>query len=153
MKLEDRLLRSIANRSGVVVLRSELTTLGSAAQLSRALRALIARGKLVRVSKGAFVKTRLNQVTGQPAPASTLEAIAAELFKKLRVDLQPSQLVREYNKGASTQIPMVAVVNTGRRKISRKVIVGGRSLEYENSNSRMKMPIDSIELMGLNVHR
>lgn len=136
MNLEDRIRRSIAKRPGLVVLRSELAPLGSSAQIGRVLTRLVNDGKLVRVSKGAFAKTRINKFTGRPTPAGTLEDISAELFDKLGITIFPSKLVSEYNNGISTQLPMSTTVNTGHRRISRKVQVGNRSLKYENNLGR-----------------
>ncbi|WP_122630775.1 DUF6088 family protein [Pseudomonas viridiflava] len=133
MKLEDRMSRSIKQRASLVVLRSEFSNMGSDSQVGRVLARFVANGLLVRVSKGAFAEARINQYTGKPTPAGTLEMIAAELFKKLNISITPSTLVAEYNSGKSTQIPMGTVVNTGRRRISRKVTVGNNTLVYENS--------------------
>lgn len=136
MKLEDRMSRSIKQRASVVVLRSDFAKMGSDSQVGRVLAHLVAQGTLVRVSKGAFAKTRINKFTGKPTPAGTLEMIAAELFRKLNISVEPSRLVAEYNSGKSTQIPMGATVNTGRRRISRKVTVGNNSITYENNSRR-----------------
>ncbi|QXI26351.1 MULTISPECIES: DUF6088 family protein [Pseudomonas] len=133
MKLEDRMSRSIKQRAGLVVLRSEFSGMGSDSQVGRVLARFVANGMLVRVSKGAFAKTRINQYTGKPTPAGTLEMIVAELFRKLNISIAPSTLVAEYNSGKSTQVPMGTVVNTGRRRISRKVMVGNNTVVYENS--------------------
>lgn len=131
MKLEDRVRRSIAQHSGVVVLRSEFAGMGSASQIGRVLACLVVDGTLVRVSKGAFAKTRVNKFTGKPTPAGTLEAISAELFRKLGIEVFPSELVEEYSSGRTTQLPAGATVSTGRRRIRRKVTVGNRTLAYE----------------------
>jgi len=133
MKLEDRMSRSIKQRKSIVVLRSDFSKMGSDSQVGRVLARFVENGVLVRVSKGAFAKARINQYTGKPTPAGTLEMIAAELFSKLKISIAPSTLVAEYNSGKSTQIPMGTVVNTGRRRISRKVIVGSNAVVYENS--------------------
>ncbi|GAB7542221.1 DUF6088 family protein [Cupriavidus sp. CuC1] len=132
MKLEDRINRSLSRRAATVVLRSELAKMGSTAQVGRVLARLVDEGKLVRVSKGAFAKTRINKFTGKPTPAGTLEDIAAELFQKLGIAVSPSQLAEEYNSGRSTQIPMGTIVNTGRRRISRQITVGDRTIQYES---------------------
>ncbi len=134
MKLEDRMSRSIKQRTGLVVLRSEFSNMASDSQVGRVLARFVENGILVRVSKGAFAKARINQYTGKPTPAGTLEMIAAELFRKLNISIAPSSLVAEYNSGKSTQIPMGTVVNTGKRRISRKVTVGNNTLVYENSS-------------------
>ncbi|WP_311767807.1 DUF6088 family protein [Burkholderia sp. Bp9143] len=134
MKLETRVVRSIRRRAGVVILRSDLSRLGSPSQLTRVLTKLVTTGQLVRVGHGIYAKTRINRFTGRPAPASTFEAIAAEAFKKLGISVGPGKLAREYNAGTSTQIPMVAVVTTGRRRITRRIQVGSRRVVYERGN-------------------
>ncbi|ADP18332.1 hypothetical protein AXYL_05026 [Achromobacter xylosoxidans A8] len=139
MKLEDRMSRSIKQRAGVVVLRSDFADMASDSQIGRVLARFVDDGMLVRVSKGAFAKTRINKFTGRPSPAGTLEAIAAELFRKLKISVEPSALVAEYNNGKSTQIPMGATVNTGRRRITRKVIVGSSTLMYEKDLRRTEV--------------
>lgn len=136
MKLEDRMSRSIKQRAGVIVLRSDFAKMGSDSQVGRVLARFVAEGRLVRVSKGAFAKTRINKFTGKPTAAGTLEMIAAELFRKLNIAVEPSSLVSEYNSGRSTQIPMGATVSTGRRRISRKVTVGNSTLTYEKNFRR-----------------
>ncbi|OLS62012.1 DUF6088 family protein [Pseudomonas putida] len=136
MKLEDRMVRSITQRAGLVVLRSDFASMASDSQIGRVLARFVAEGRLVRVSKGAFAKTRINKFTGLPTPAGTLEMIAAELFSKLNICVEPSSLVAEYNSGKSTQIPMGATINTGRRRISRKVKVGNSTLAYEKNSRR-----------------
>ena len=136
MRTVDRVARSIANRKGNVILRSELRKLGSYSQVTRSLEELIRAGKLVRAGKGVFVKTRVSSITGRRVPAGSLETVAAEVLKKLGVEVSPGRLAQEYNSGTSTQLPMRFVVNTGNRRISRKIVVGGRSLVYENNLRR-----------------
>lgn len=124
-------MRSIRRRKSVVILRSEVSGLGSQSQLTRVLAKLVATGQLIRVGHGIYAKTRLNRFTGRPAPAATFEAIAAEAFRKLGIDVGPGTLARDYNFGVSTQIPMVAVVTTGRRRITRRIQVGTKRVVYE----------------------
>jgi hypothetical protein len=136
MKLEDRVTRSIARRKGVVILRSELADLGSPAQLSRALSTLVKAKKLVRISMGIYAKTRLNKFTHEFAPAATFEEIAAQVFRKLKIDVAHGKLARDYNEGKTTQVPMLAVVDTGQRRITRRISLGSRFITYERSGRR-----------------
>lgn len=124
-------MRSIRQRTGVVILRSDVSRFGSQSQLTRVLAKLVATGQLIRVGHGIYAKTRINRYTGRPAPAATFESIAAEAFKRLGISVGPGALAREYNSGRSTQIPMVAVVTTGRRRITRRIQVGSRRVVYE----------------------
>lgn len=140
MNTRERIVKSIANRQGVVILRSELRGLGSYSQVGRSLDDLVRSGHLVRAGKGVFVKTRVSSVTGRQVPAGTLEAIVTEALTKMGVEVAPGQLAREYNNGKSTQLPMQFVVNTGNRRISRKITVGGRTVMYENNLKRASAP-------------
>jgi len=131
MTLESRVLRSIARRHGVVILRAELAPLGSPAQLSRVLAMLVSKGALVRVSAGVYAKTKTNRFTGKLAPAAPFEIIAAETLRKLGIKVTPGTLAADYSAGRTTQVPIVPVVHTGRRRITRKIQVGTKRLLYE----------------------
>ncbi|MEM5299089.1 type IV toxin-antitoxin system AbiEi family antitoxin domain-containing protein [Burkholderia sp. JPY481] len=63
MTIESRIIRSIRQRS-VVILRSEVAHLGSAAQVSRVLSRRLSDGRLLRVSKGVYCNTCINNWTG-----------------------------------------------------------------------------------------
>ncbi|ASV96818.1 DUF6088 family protein [Paraburkholderia aromaticivorans] len=132
MTIEDRIVRSIRRRRGVAILRSEVARLGSTAQVGRVLAKMVSDGRLVRVSKGVFAKTRINKFTGKLAPAAPFDVIAAQTFRKLRIEVWPGRLAREYNAGRTTQIPMAPLVSTGKRRIHRKIQVGSKTIKYEN---------------------
>nr|WP_255580953.1 DUF6088 family protein [Caballeronia sp. dw_276] len=126
-------MRSIRRRSGVVILRSELTKLGGRSQLTRVLATLVATRMLVRIGHGIYAKTKINKFTATLMPAATFESIAAEAFAKLGISVGFGMLAAEYNAGRSTQIPMVAVVTTGQRRITRKIQVGSKRVIYERA--------------------
>ena len=136
MKLEERMLRSVKQRRGNVILRTELAPMGSASQVTEALNALQKKGVLVRIGTGVYAKTRVSSVTGAVIPAGSLETLGAETMKKLGVKLGPSRLAAEYNSGRTAQMPGTVVVNTGRKRIQRRIVVGGRRLAYENDIDR-----------------
>lgn len=132
MKLADRLQRAIKRRPGNVICRSEITTLGSATQLTDALNILMKRGIIVRIGLGIYAKTRKSSVTGAQVPAGSLETLAAEALEKMGVLFRLGRAAAAYNSGATTQLPGSFVVDTGNRRISRKIEVGGRRLVYQN---------------------
>ena len=132
MRLQERMLRAIRRRTGAVILRRDLAGLGSASQVTEALKALQARGVIVRIGTGVYAKTRRSSVTGEIIPAGTLEKLGLEALRKLGVSVAPGKAAATYNAGTTTQIPGAFVVNTGCRRISRKISVGGRTLKYEN---------------------
>lgn len=136
MKLQERMLRSIKQRASDVILRAELAGMGSASQVTEALKALQDKGVLLRIGTGVYAKTRKSSVTGTTIPAGSLETLATETLRKLGVTVSPGSAAIAYNAGSTTQLPGRFVANTGSRRISRKIAVGGRTVVYENNYGR-----------------
>lgn len=136
MNFQQRLLRSIKQRKSNVILRAELARKGSASQVTEALKALQDQGVVVRIGTGVYAKTRRSSVTGALIPAGSLESLASETLKKLGVTVRAGSAAAAYNAGSTTQLPGAFVANTGRRRISRKIEVGGRQVVYENDFGR-----------------
>ena len=67
LTVKERMIRSIAKRKGEVVLRSDFAELGSASQISRALKELLKDGKIVRLGYGVYAKAKLNIFSGKPS--------------------------------------------------------------------------------------
>lgn len=133
MLLKQKLLRSIANRKGIVVLRLELEHLGSKSQVSKALSELVKEGVLIRVSLGVYAKTRFNRFAGKRTVAAPFETVVEETFKKLNVKVTQGKALEDYNAGRTTQIPMQLQVRTPGRKISRNITVSGKNVKYEKT--------------------
>lgn len=138
MKIEERMLCAIRQRVGSVILRRELRNLGGASQITKALMALQERGVIVRIGTGVYAKTRRSSVTGAIVPAGSLETLGTEALRKLGVFVTPAEDASAYIAGVTTQIPSVSVVNTGGRRITRKISVGGRTMKYENDYGKTR---------------
>ncbi|WP_423596491.1 DUF6088 family protein [Roseateles sp. MS654] len=136
MKLQERVLRSIKRRAGNVIIRAELAGMGSASQITEVLKVLQERGVLMRIGTGVYAKTRKSSVTGAIIPAGSLETLATEALRKLGVQVTAGKAAEAYNSGKTTQLPGTFVANTGRRRITRKITVGGRTVTYENDYGR-----------------
>jgi hypothetical protein len=119
--------------------------MGSSSQVTQALRALQAKGVLLRIGTGVYAKTRKSAVTGAIIPAGSLETLATETLKKLGVQVEASSAAAAYNHGDTTQLPGRFVANTGQRRISRKIVVGGRTVAYENNYTRSEANIRPSE--------
>lgn len=129
--VKDRIARSIGRSSAEVFLRSDFKTMGSYAQVGKALNSLTRNGRLVRMGYGVYAKARPSSLSGRPVPRQPLESLAREAFQKLGVTVQSGRAAREYI-GGSTQIPAQISFDTGDRRISRKLRVGSREVRYEN---------------------
>lgn len=127
------MVRSIALRKGEVVMRGDFERMGSASQISRVLKELIAEGKIVRLGYGTYAKARPSSLSGKPVPRVTLEELTQEAFAKLQVPLTLGRAQLAYAEGRTTQIPVRTTFNTGNRRISRKITVGISTVRYENN--------------------
>lgn len=83
MNLETRMRQSIARRSSNFILRSELAPLGSKTQVSHVVQILLAKGELIRVSKGVYVKTSKGSLNGKSIPSEKIEFLIKEFAQKL----------------------------------------------------------------------
>jgi len=133
LSVKERMSRSIALRKGEVILRSDFDAMGSASQISRALKALIDAGKIVRLGYGVYAKARPSVISGKPIARVTLAELAQETLQKLGVPAELGRAQKEYNAGKTTQIPVRTTFNTGKRRITRKITVGISTVRYENN--------------------
>ncbi|QHI97227.1 hypothetical protein GT347_04075 [Xylophilus rhododendri] len=123
MKLADRMRQSIRRRSGHVVLRAELAPLGSASQVSEALKELQRDGELLRLGAGVYAKARRDESTHEVTPVADVETLGREVAHKLKA--------RVTDSGNGT-----LVLDTGDRRLSRKLALGPGSVQYVNNRSR-----------------
>lgn len=123
MKLADRMRQSIRRRSGHVVLRADLAPLGSASQVSEALKTLQRDGELLRLGAGIYAKARRDESTHEVKPVVDVETLGREVALKLKAR------VAESAEG-------MLVLDTGDRRVSRKLALGQRAVKYVNSRNR-----------------
>lgn len=135
MTLSERMKRSIARRRDDVFVRSEFAKLGSEAQVSRALKELVASGVIVKLGVGVYAKAKRSVLSGAAIPVRPVDVLAPIALMKLKVKLYPSKSARKYNSGETTQIPAGNVLNTGNKRVSRKLGFGKQTIVYENNRS------------------
>lgn len=133
---QDSMLYKVQSRiedlPGKVIIRKDLEELGGYRQISRVLQELLKKGKIVRISSGAYAKARFSTITGEVVPAGSFSAIARELLNRLGVEWKPGRAEQDYNAGLSTQVPVrgsVIIKGRFRRKIAWK----GMKIPYERS--------------------
>lgn len=136
MKLQDRMRLSVRRCTGQVVLRAELAGLGSASQVSHALKALQRDGELVRLGAGVYVKAHKDAETGAVRPLADFETLAQEVAIKLKMVSAPGSVgmtaIGKSPQGSGDAL----VLDTGRRRVSRKLALGGRTVAYVNDRTR-----------------
>jgi len=129
MELAHRMRLSIRRRAGHVVLRAELAGLGSASQVSHALKVLQRDGELLRLGAGVYAKTRRDAATGAARPLADFRLLAQEAARKLKLAAH-AQTVQD--RGPAL------VLDTGRRRVSRKLALDGRRVVYVNDRTRAR---------------
>lgn len=133
LSVRQKIVRSIARRQGEIVLRTDVTSIGSASQVSRALRELVAAGKIVRLGYGVYAKARPSCLSGRPVARVCLAELAQEALQKLGVPVTLGRAQAAYAAGQTNQMPVRTTFNTGERRISRKITVGISTVRYENN--------------------
>lgn len=133
--IKERMTRSITLRKGEVVLRADFDSMGSASQISRAIKELINDGKIIRLGYGIYAKASPSLLSGKPVARVALEELAQEALQKLGVDVQLGRAQAAYASGKTTQVPVRTTLNTRQRRISRKITVGISTVRYENNYS------------------
>jgi hypothetical protein len=133
MNILERIKHAVAHQGDSVFLRAEFRGFGSPAQVGRVLSQLTRGGALVRIGWGVYAKAKPSVLTGKPIPARPLEVLAPEVLNKLGITVLPSRLTQDYNAGRSTQLPSGIVLNTGKRRIARKLSFNGKTVQYERA--------------------
>jgi len=120
MILKNRVQISISKRSGTVVLRSDVSGLGSSTQVGAALRTLTQEGKLIKLGSGIYAKALVDS-DGRSKLAAGDRQVAREVFERLGVD---ADIVHVDVPGGET----LYVLNTSKRRMSRDLNLNGRQL-------------------------
>ena len=149
LTVKERMIRSIARRKGEVVLRSDFTALGSASQISRALKELTTAGKIVRLGYGVYAKARPSRLNGQPSTRVSLEDLAREAFERLGVAVKLGRAAAAYVSGETNQVPAYIALNTGAKRISRKISIGISTIRYENDYGKRRCEDVGLRLADL----
>lgn len=113
-----------------VIVRANVASLGSPRQISRALKALVQDGILIKLGYGTYAKLTRSERLKEPFLKEGFAIIAKEALNKLNVEWEPSQAEKEYNAGISTQIPMAIKVKL-RSRFNRKLSYKGIPLQFE----------------------
>jgi hypothetical protein len=126
--LRDKIEARIARKpSDDVFLTREFRNLGGETQVLRALRDMIADGRLVRLGYGIYGRARPSSLSGQPVLSSRdgFLGVARQALDKLGVAWEPTDAQRAYDEGCSTQVPVNPVVRVKGRF--------ARHLRYRNA--------------------
>lgn len=126
-----RISKRIARSRGDVFVRADFQSFGSYVQIGRALREIVAEGRLVKVGYGLYCKATPSALSGEPIPTRTMVEIGLQAMRKLGVNATISRAAQEYATGQTTQMPGKEKINIGRARVVRRIGFGKRALIYE----------------------
>ncbi len=141
VKTESRILSSIKHRPGPVVLRRDVARLGSASQVTESLKALQIKGIIVRVGAGIYAKLIRDAATGTVTLAASAEDIALEAFRKLGVSVRIEQ-----GRVADATGNDALKLDTGMRRIKRRLSIGDKTVAYVQRHSNKSTPSLAVPL-------
>jgi hypothetical protein len=128
-KIEYRMARK---PSDDVFLPREFADLAGDDQILRVLRTLVKEGRLMRLGYGVYARAMRSRLSGRPmiASATGFSSAALQALTKLGVPWEPSDSVRAYNEGRSTQIPVTPAVKV-KSRFRRRLSDGRTELRLE----------------------
>ena len=135
LSLKQQVEQQISRTKQDVFLRADFEQLGGYDQVGRALRELVAEGKLLKIGYGLYAKARISSITGKPMLASSggFKAVSEQALERLGVAWQPSDELVRYNKGETTQVPVNAKVIV-KKRFNRKISLREMQLQVERGS-------------------
>ncbi|MFK8256959.1 hypothetical protein ACFL9S_04145 [Erwinia sp. AnSW2-5] len=134
MKLESRMRQSINRRSGVVLSRSDVASLGSQTQVTHVLNLFVKNGELLRISRGVYAKAKKvadNNIKAQ----GSLNVIIREAAEKLGFVLHQKKFFVTNENTLTDEI----VVETETPRIKRKFFINGKTVLFRCYHSRPRV--------------
>lgn len=108
--MEYKALQRIKKIRGNVVLRQDLTDLGSYRQVSRVFKKLIDANKIVKIGAGIYAKAHFSETLNKSLVQGTFGQVCKEALTRKGVQWELGTAEQEYNAGLSTQVPARTVV-------------------------------------------
>jgi len=118
---------------------------GNAKAVNKALERLVAKGEIVRVATGIYVRPKESKLLGNITP--NVEEVAAAIAKRDKARIVPTGIFALNALGLSTQVPLNAVYLTD--GAARKILIGNRSILFKKTTPKNLAPIGKIS--GLSI--
>ncbi|WP_337081595.1 DUF6088 family protein [Acinetobacter pittii] len=118
MNIATRMKISVANSRNNVFLSKDFMKMGSEKQVRMGLQKLICEKRVLRISKGVYVRAKESRLTGKVVPVNGLETVK-EAVNRLGYQVTESSSLKNYNSKISTQVPTgrtIAVNKCSKRK-------------------------------------
>jgi len=126
----NKLLKIIQDLDGAVVLRADLNNSSKPRQISRALRALVEDGELIKFGYGVYVKAEKTPYSDKPIMIIPMAEACAEALDRLGIRWQLGQAIKDYNNGKTQQVPAKFIVRL-KDRFRGQLGMGRRTIVFE----------------------
>lgn len=125
-----KVLQKIQSKRRDVILWSDLNELGSSRQISRALKDLVEDGRLVKIGRGIYAKSNISKYIDEPVINIGFEAACLQALKRLNIEWELSQFIKDYNEGKTQQVPAQLEIRL-KSRFRRKLEYAGNTFKFE----------------------
>jgi hypothetical protein len=117
--------------NGEVILRADLNALGEYRQVSRAIKALIEDGKLIKLGYGIYAKASTNEYIKKPVIRIGFDDACLQALDRLKRRWELGSAIQAYNRGESTQVPAKLIIRL-KDRYRGEIGYGNRRLIFED---------------------
>ncbi len=117
--------------NGEVILRADLNALGEYRQVSRAIKALIEDGKLIKLGYGIYAKASTNEYIKKPVIKIGFDDACLQALNRLGLKWELGSSIQAYNRGESTQVPAKLIIRL-KDRYRGEIGYGNRRLIFED---------------------
>jgi len=128
--LESKIKYRVSRSKSTVFTLQDFLDLSDRDQVGRVLRKFLAEQSLMKIGYGLYAKTKMSSLTNKIIPRKGLPELAKESLIKLGINIVPSTIEREYNRGKTMQVPTGRVIGV-KGRVSRKIGYNGKYISIE----------------------
>lgn len=142
--IDDKVLVKMKKAErGSLFFVDDFLSLGNAKSVSKALERLVKKEELIRVSRGIYSRTAIDQILGPLKPST--EMIAEAIRRRDKARIVPTGSLALNALGLSTQVPMNVVYYTDGS--ARKIDLGKRKIVFKKTTPRNLATIGKISTL------
>lgn len=134
ISIDDKVANKVNKaKQGAVLFVEDFLSLGSNGAVHTALHRLAKVKKIVRLSRGIYVKPTFSDLLNKEVLPSA-EEVAIAIAKRDKARLLPTGAYAQYMLGFSTQVPLKAVYLTDGSP--RKINIGKRTIQFKKTSPK-----------------
>jgi hypothetical protein len=131
--LEKQIIDRISKAGrGVPFFAGKFVSYGSPTAVRKALTRLVTAGKLIRATRGIYMRQKFDDVIGPLTPG--VDELAEAIAKRDRIRIAPTGIFALNELGLSTQVPMNVIYLTDGP--ARKIKLGKRTLTFKRTTPK-----------------